>query len=165
MSKKENVKVLVILGDGGHTAEMIKLVELIGPKYEYSYLMVSDDHISENKIQFPGPVYRVDTPTEKDERRMIDFITRAIGPIFAELRILMKVRPKVILSTGPSIAVPAAVWGRLLGMKVIHVETGSRVYSLSSTGKLMYRIANLFFVQWEPVLKDYPKAIYAGRLL
>ena len=165
MTNNDPKKVLVVLGDGGHTAEMLKLLELLGPKYEYSYLMVSDDHISEGKIQYTGPVYRVDTPTEKDERRWIDFISRAAGPILKELSILLKVKPKVILSTGPSIAIPVAVWGRLLGVKVIHVETGSRVYSLSSTGKLMYRIAHLFFVQWEPVKKDYPKAIYAGRLL
>ena len=83
----------------------------------------------------------------------------------AQFSVVLRVRPRVILSTGANIAVPISIFGRLMGVKVIHVETGSRVHTMSSTGKLMYRIANLFFVQWESLQKDYPKAIYAGRLL
>jgi UDP-N-acetylglucosamine:LPS N-acetylglucosamine transferase len=62
------------------------------------------------------------------------------------------------------VAVPACALARLLGIKVIFVETGSRVTALSLTGRLMYRIANLFFVQWPDLVQRYPKAIYAGRL-
>jgi UDP-N-acetylglucosamine:LPS N-acetylglucosamine transferase len=79
--------------------------------------------------------------------------------------VLLKSRPRAILSTGAGIAIPVSLLGRLVGLKVIHVETGSRVYTMSSTGKFMYRIANLFFVQWESLREKYPKSIYAGRLL
>jgi beta-1,4-N-acetylglucosaminyltransferase len=78
---------------------------------------------------------------------------------------LLKVRPKAVLSAGAGIAVPISVFARLAGVKIIHVESASRVRSLSLTGKIMYRIAHLFFVQWEPLKDRYPKAIYAGRLL
>ena len=157
------MKVLVVLGDGGHTTEMLKLLELLGPIYEYSYMMATNDLISEGKITYKGSVYRVPVPLGKyaSQRNLM----RAIGPIFRQLIVLLRARPEAILSTGANIAVPVSVFGRLLGVKVIHIETGSRVYTMSSTGKLMYRIAHLFFTQWEPLQKDYPKAIYAGRLL
>ena len=157
------MKVLVVLGDGGHSTEMLKLVELLGPNYDYSYMMATIDKISEGKLTWKGPVYRVRLPVGKyaHERNLF----RVIGPMLDQLKVLLKARPKVILSTGANIAIPISVFGRLMGVKVIHIETGSRVYSMSSTGKVMYRIANLFFVQWEPLQEKYPKAIYAGRLL
>jgi len=157
------MKVLVVLGDGGHSAEMLRLLELLGPNYEYSYMMARSDAISEGKITWKGPVYRVPSPLGKYASYRNPILT--IGPILRQLIVWCHVRPKAILSTGANIAVPISVFGRLMGAKIIHVETGSRVYTMSSTGKLMYRIAHLFFVQWEPLQKDYPKAIYAGSLL
>jgi glycosyltransferase involved in cell wall biosynthesis len=162
--EQKRLKLLVVLGDGGHTTEMLKLVELLGSNYAYSYMLADTDKISEGKIKFQGPVYRVPPPSKKHHRSWLNF-WRVFGPAFAELRVLRQVRPQAILSTGAGIAVPIAAWGRLTGVKVIHVETGSRIYSMSLTGKLMYRLAHLFFVQWETLQKDYPKAIYAGRLL
>ena len=157
------MKILVVLGDGGHSTEMLKLLELLGPEYEYSYMMSTLDTISESKITWEGPVYRVPVPLGKhaSERSLVGVTRSALK----QLRVLLRVRPKVILSTGASIALPVAAFGRLIRVKVIHIETGSRVRTMSSTGKLMYRIAHLFFVQWEPLQEDYPKAIYAGRLL
>ena len=157
------MKVLFVLGDGGHSAQMLRLLGLLGPTYEYCYMMATTDSISEGKITWPGPVYRVPTPLGKHSanRKLV----RVLGPVLKQLVVLLRVRPKVILSAGANIAVPISVFGKLMGVKVIHVETASRVYSLSSTGKLMYRIANLFFVQWESLQKDYPNAIYAGRLV
>ena len=157
------MKILVVLGDGGHSTEMLKLLELLGPEYEYSYMMSTLDSISEGKITWEGPVYRVPVPLGKhaSDRNLISVTRSALR----QLKVLLRVRPKAILSTGASIALPVAVFGRLMGVKVIHIETGSRVRTMSSTGKLMYRIAHLFFVQWEPLQEHYPKAIYAGRLL
>jgi beta-1,4-N-acetylglucosaminyltransferase len=164
VAEKKRLKVLIILGDGGHTTQMLKLVDLLGPKYDYSYLMTDEDRISESKIKYAGPIYRVRLPSKKPKRHWYE-IWRVVRTAIEELVVLLNVQPKAILSTGAGIAVPISVWGRLWRVKIIHVESGSRVYAMSLTGKLMYRIAHLFFIQWEPLQKDYPKAIYAGRLL
>jgi len=157
------MKILVVLGDGGHTTEMLKLVKLLGPEYEFNYMLATNDFISEGKITWEGPVYRVPPPLGKHSRHRNPFL--ALKNSLKQLKVLLRVRPKAILSSGANIAIPVSIFGRLLGVKVIHIETGSRVYTMSSTGKVMYRISHLFFVQWEPLQKDFPKAIYAGRLL
>ena len=41
-------------------------------------------------------------------------------------------------------------------------EPFARVNSPSLTGKLMYRIADLFIVQWKDMLQFYLNAIYGG---
>jgi beta-1,4-N-acetylglucosaminyltransferase len=157
------MKILVVLGGGGHSTELLRLVELLGSDYDYSYMLSDIDRISEGKIKWKGPVYRV--PLLLDKHARWRRLVLALGPSLRQLIVLLWVHPRVILSTGSNIAVPISVFGRLIGVKVIHIETGSRVHTMSTTGKMMYRVAHLFFVQWESLLENYPKAIYAGRLL
>jgi len=157
------VKMLIVLGEGGHTKEMVRLIDQLGPDIDYSYVLVDDDELSEGKITRPGPVYRVIRPRDKAHNLVGDVI-KALRCAVQGARVVRRVRPDAFLSTGPSVAVPVAVVARLVGARVIFVETGSRVRALSMTGRIMYRVAHLFFVQWEPLRSRYPRARYAGRL-
>ncbi len=78
--------------------------------------------------------------------------------IFIALRILFKERPDVVISTGGGeIAIPFCYVGKLLGAKVVFIETFARVTTRSAAGKLIYPLADLFLVQWETLLKKYGK--------
>jgi len=158
------MKVLVVLGEGGHTTEILELVGLLGPAYDYSYLMPAHDRISKGKIKIAGPVYRASLPRRKRGTLLMTLKLCFLCAV-QECLVLLRVRPRVILSAGAGIAVPISVFGWFLGVKIIYVETACRVHSLSLTGKILYRIAHLFFVQWEPLKRKYPRAIYAGRWL
>lgn len=158
------MKLLIVLGSGGHTKEMIRLVDLLGQGFEYSYLVSVDDPLSVQKIRVPGPVYQVIRPRWKDTPLPMVIIRTLLSAAQA-LVALVRARPRAIISTGPGPAVPASMLAKLLGIKVIFIETGSRVYALSSSGRILYRFADLFLVQWPELLPLCPKAIYAGRLL
>lgn len=81
-------------------------------------------------------------------------------------KIFLKNRPHLIFSTGSEIAVPAFFIGKFLfGAKTIYMESLTRVHELSMTGKLLYRFADVFIVQWKELTKKYNKAIYRGRLV
>ena len=86
---------------------------------------------------------------------------------FIALRILLKERPQVVISTGGGeIAIPFCYIGKLLGAKVIFIETLARVTTRSAAGKLIYPLADLFLVQWETLLKRYgKKAQYWGSVI
>ena len=157
------MRLLAALGEGGHTKEILTLVDLLGDDFEYGYVIVHDDAVSESKIRRPGPVYYVLRPRDKEHHLLKD-IFKTLHSGWQSLRTLRRFHPDVVLSSGPSVAVPICVLARLLGIKVIFVETGSRVTSLSMTGRIMYRVADLFFVQWPELQEQYPQAIYAGRL-
>ena len=68
-------------------------------------------------------------------------------------------RPKIIISSGAGIVIPFMMIGKLFGSKLIFIETGARIYTVSKTGTFMYRYADKFFVQYEILLNKYPKAI------
>jgi len=71
-------------------------------------------------------------------------------------------RPDVIISTGADVAVPTCIIGKLLGSKLVYIESGGYVSTPSISGRLVYPFADLFVVQWKPALKNFPKAVYGG---
>ena len=52
--------------------------------------------------------------------------------------------------------------GQLFGSKVIYIETFANSKTKSKTGRIVYKFADLFIVQWESMLKLYPNAKYGG---
>ncbi len=157
------MKILAILGEGGHTKEMVALIDQLGDGIEYAYLVVRDDEVSASKIRVPGPVYRVQRPRDKKHMLLLDIWKTLLCGV-QSARALVSFRPTAIITAGPSVAVPGCIVARCLGIRVIFVETGSRVTALSMTGRLVYPWAHLFFVQWPELASRYPKAVYAGRL-
>lgn len=158
------MKLLVVLGEGGHTAELLNLVELLGDRYHYHYIVSQEDNLSVKRITRSGPINVVKRPRGKNTGVVAAGIN-TLRVATQALWILWRVRPVAILSTGPAITVPISIMGKLMGAKIIFVETGSRVSRLSLTGRIMYRWADLFFVQWPQLKENLPKAIYAGRLI
>jgi beta-1,4-N-acetylglucosaminyltransferase len=157
-------RLLVVLGDGGHTAEILQLVERLGSDYHYEYALSRTDQISAGKIAIAGRVWRLTRPRAKDEPLAMAawHFSRSL---FEAAWVVLRARPDAVLGSGPAILVPLAAIGKLFGAGIIFVETGSRVTELSLTGKLMLRLADQFFVQWEPLHARYPRTIFAGRLL
>ena len=157
-------KILVVLGEGGHTTELLNLLNLMGEEYEYNYIVSRQDNLSEKQISLPGKVYRVSRPRGKDTPKVVAALRTLLATV-ETIWILIRVRPDAVLSTGPAIAVPAFLLGKLVGARTIFVETGSRVRSLSWTGRILYERADIFFVQWPQMQEKYPNTVYAGRLI
>lgn len=81
------------------------------------------------------------------------------------LSILKKENPDVILSTGAAAAVPSCFAAKMLGKKLIFVETLAAVNKPSLSGRVIYPISDLFVIQWRGLKKYYNKAIYGGPLI
>lgn len=79
-------------------------------------------------------------------------------------QIMKKEKPDLIITTGALLAYPFCIFAKILGGKLIYIESFARVDNASLTGKLVYRFADLFLVQWESLLKIYPKAKYVGGI-
>jgi beta-1,4-N-acetylglucosaminyltransferase len=158
------MKIVVVLGEGGHTAELLNLISLLGLTYKYYYIMAKKDNLSSKKITISGPIYRLYRAREKNTK-VFDAIIKTIVDGIKSFFILIRIKPDAILSCGPAIAVPVSIAGKILGKRIIFVETGSRINYLSLTGRIMYHCADLFFVQWPQLKKNRPRAIYAGRLI
>lgn len=83
---------------------------------------------------------------------------------FIAIKILIKERPDVIISSGAAVAVPFFYLGKLFGAKTIYVEVFDRIDKPTLTGKIVYPVTDKFIVQWEEMKKVYPKAINLGSI-
>lgn len=81
------------------------------------------------------------------------------------IKILRKENPDIIFSTGAAAAVPICYAAKLLGKKLIFVETIAAVNKPSLSGRVVYPIADLFVVQWKSLIKNYKRAVYGGSLI
>ena len=97
-------------------------------------------------------------------RRERWFFLKFLENIFRSLGIVLRERPQVMITTGVLAMVPMAFWVKLMGGKLIYLESFAKVTSKTLSGKILYRIADRFYVQWEEMLKLYPKAIYKGGI-
>ncbi len=141
---------------GGHLEEISNLVEL-GKQYEIFLVTEKGGFV---ELNFCDSVYYLSHMNRKE----LLFILKFIKTFFQSFKILLKEKPHYIISTGALITFPICLLGKLLGKRVIYIESFARVNTASLTGKLMYRIADLFIVQWEEMLEIFPKAIYGGGI-
>lgn len=150
-------KVLFISSTGGHLSELLQLKSLF-KKYN-SYLITEKTKSTVGlKSKFDNVSYLV--YGTKDY--IFTYLLKFIYNCFKSLILYIKIRPKVIITTGTHTAVPICYIGKLFGSKIIFIETFANSKTKTLSGKLVYPIANTFIVQWESMLKLYPKAIYGG---
>ena len=157
-------KVLVHLGMGGHTSQISRLLSDLGPSLNYEYLIGHDDTTSLKKMPYPGEIHRVKNPRLMDDHSLFLVALKMIPTSFQVLRVLQKAKPDAVLSSGPALAIPLFWLAKLFRIKTIFIESWVRVHHKSLTGKLVYPVSDLFFVQWLSLKQQYPKAVYAGRL-
>ena len=161
-SKKVNKKkkVLFISSTGGHFDELLQLKPLFN-KYD-SYIITEKDKSNESlKEKYGNKLYFLPYGTRA---KLFTYIFKYFYLCLKTVYLYFKIRPKAIVTTGTHTAGPMCILGKIFGSKIIYIETFANRNKKTATGKLIYPIADLFIVQWEEMLKLYPKAIYGGTI-
>jgi len=150
-----HIKICYTASAGGHTYELMQLNELFE---KYPGILITE---SKNAASVFEAVYTVDQVNRKSARYLFQFIKS----FFSIWKIMKKERPTHIVSFGAMCTVPVCIIGKLMKIKVVHVESFTRIKDISLTGKILYPLADLFIVQWRQLVHKYPKAVYGGKLL
>ncbi|MDU5307525.1 MAG: PssD/Cps14F family polysaccharide biosynthesis glycosyltransferase [Varibaculum cambriense] len=94
---------------------------------------------------------------------------RNLHDVFRSLRLAWKLlrsaRPELVVSAGASLGTVFIVLARLMKIPTIYIEVFDRIEIPSLSGKICYRVADRFAVQWPEQLKLYPGATVIGPLL
>lgn len=183
---RKPVSTLIVLGSGGHTAEMINLLAVLQkerfvPRY---YIAAATDNMSLQKARLSETSSSNETGADTAKFLQIyrsrevgqSYITSVVTTLIATahaLWLMIKLRPQVILCNGPGTCIPLCVIAflfKVAGIKwssIFYVESIARVKRLSLSGLLLYklRIADQIYVQWPQLQKKYPRAIYVGCLM
>ena len=149
-----NVKICYTASSGGHTQEMLQLNNLMK---KYPGIIITESKSIKEGFE---KIYYI----EQVNRKSLKSILKFVFSFFSIRKILKKEKPTHIISTGAMCTVPVCLIGKLMKIKIIYIESFARVDDLSMTGKMMYKFADLFIVQWEKLAARYDKAVYGGAL-
>ncbi len=153
-------KVLFISSTGGHLEELMQLKPLF-EKYD-SYIITEKDKANETLKEIYGKkLYFLPYGTRA---KLFTYIFKYLYLCIKTVILYFKIRPKVIVTTGTHTAGPMCILGKIFRSKVIYIETFANTNKKTATGRIIYKIADLFIVQWEEMLKLYPKAVYGGSI-
>lgn len=158
-------KIGVVLGRGGHTAQTFALVDLLGSKFKYLYMIDLLDRLTPRKIRLPGRVLPVIQPRLLPQDSKIMSAVRTVATLLLSFVYILVFRPEVVISCGTGLTLPIFYSARILKVKTVFVESMSRVESLSITGRMLLGKTNLFFVQWPTLAKRTHGTVYGGQLL
>ncbi|MDO5556536.1 MAG: PssD/Cps14F family polysaccharide biosynthesis glycosyltransferase [Clostridia bacterium] len=153
-------KVLFISSTGGHLNELMQLKPIFN-KYDYYIITEKDKSTISLKNEYKNRISYLLYGTRKN---IFTYIFKYVFNCFKSLFLYIKIHPKYIVTTGTHTAVPICYIGKLFGSKIIFIETFANKNTKTLSGKIIYPISNLFIVQWEEMLKLYPKAILGGSI-
>lgn len=146
-------KICLACSAGGHLTELLQLKEAF-EGYEHFYATFK----REDTEKIKGRVYYLIDPKRNPLKLIINFLQA--------LRVVVKERPKVVITTGAGVVIPLCYLAKLLRGRIIYIESLARIDTRSLSGILLYPIADLFFVQWRQLLGKYGgKAIYGGKVV
>ena len=149
------MKVLLVGSAGGHLAQMLSLKDWWESEQRW---WVTFDLPDAQAALAGEPVMWA----QHSDKRRPWLLLRSVWLAWNALRLL---RPDVVVSTGASLGAIFVVFARLLRIPTIYIEVFDRIEISSLSGRICYRIADRFCVQWKEQLKVYPKAEVVGPLL
>ncbi len=157
-------RILFVLGEGGHSAELLRLVDELGAVGDLVFIATTADRMADEWVPDDAELIRVRRPRGKDTRPVAAVRDTVVS--FAQAAwAVRRVRPTAVITSGPAIGLVVSAAGWLMGARIIFIETISRVTGLSLTGRLMRPVADQYFVQWPEAQADAAGSAYAGRLM
>lgn len=150
------MKICFAASSGGHLEQLMMLYPMM--KKNESFILTEKTNYQFNSKDIKHyDVIQIN-------RREFTFFFKFIILFVQTLIILLREKPDVVISTGALATVPMCLLAKLFKKKLIFIESFSKITSPTITGKLMYKYADLFLVQWEDMKKFYPDATYGGGI-
>ncbi len=150
------VKICFISSSGGHFEQLMMLKPLMD-KYK-SFIVTEKTNYKVSGCN--RTIYYLDQVNRNEKL----FVLKMIKNSLITLKIFIKEKPDVIITTGVLSAIPMCIIGKIFRKKLIYIESFAKVNTPTLTGKLIYKFADQFYVQWRDMLKIYPEAIYRGGI-
>ncbi|XP_065783840.1 UDP-N-acetylglucosamine transferase subunit ALG14 isoform X1 [Muntiacus reevesi] len=183
---RRSLSLLVVAGSGGHTTEILRLLENLSDAYSPRHYIVADtDEMSTHKINsfeqnradrnpsatFPEYyVHRIPRSREVQQSWLSSVLT-TLYSMWLSFPLTYRAKPDLVLCNGPGTCVPICISALLLGILgikkviIVYVESICRVEHLSLSGKILFHLSDYFIVQWPTLKEKYPKSVYLGRIV
>ena len=133
-------KILIVASNGGHLVQLLRLQKAFEA---FDVILVSTSETPPSNVTV-SKYYQVHDSNFDDKFGL--FITA-----IHTARVILQVRPKVVISTGAAPGLFCILWNRLMGRKAIWIDSIANTETLSLSGKIAKRLTKHCYSQWEHV--------------
>jgi beta-1,4-N-acetylglucosaminyltransferase len=151
---EQKAELLLVCSTGGHLWQMLALKGAWEP---FSRVWVTFDKSDARSLLQDEDVVFAHGPTNRSVKNLL----RNLGLAW---RVIRRVRPTVVLTTGAGVAVPFAWIARLRGARVVYVESFTRIDRPSLSCRLIAPAANRIYAQWPELVGAVPRARFIGNV-
>jgi len=152
-AKRREARVVAIASGGGHWVQLCHLRPVLDG-LDVHYVSVDRSYSHDVRGE---PLYVV---RDASRWNKLGLIVQALQV----LRIMLYLRPDVVISTGAAPGYFALMFGKILGAKTVWIDSLANVEELSLSGQRVRRYADLWLTQW-PHLARPGGPQYAGAVL
>ncbi len=120
------------------------------------YIVTSE--LVREELRKRGRVYIVQECNRQHPLQVMKVLAKCI-------RIVLREKPQVVISTGAAAGCIECFLSKLIGAKVIWIDSITNVEKLSLSGRMVRYIADMFFVQWPELTRKYKNVQFAGMVI
>lgn len=146
-------KICLACSAGGHLSEMLQLRDFYS---KYPHFFITFERADTLSLAQKEKVFFAPLPGRNPLATTAAF--------FECLKILRRENPQLIVSTGADIGLVACTAAKLLGKKIVFIESFCRPKSPGLSGKIAYLFADKFIYQWSELSAVYPRGEFGGSI-
>ena len=150
----ERAQLLLVSSVGGH---LLQLVALRPAWSGFTREWVTFDAPDSRTLLAGERVVHAYGPTNRN-------VINLFRNLFLAVRVVRRVRPLAVVTTGAGLAVPFALVARLLGCRVVYVETLARIDGPSLSLRLSRPFVSRTYVQWPELERALPQSRFCGTV-
>ncbi|MBL8554521.1 MAG: hypothetical protein JNL41_09605 [Phenylobacterium sp.] len=154
---KSGLRICLAASGGGHVRQLLDLQPVWG---EYDHFFVTEDTAlgaslaRDHRTHFV-PHFAWGQAKQGSVFRMLGL---AFASFFRSAAIMLRERPDLVISTGAGAVIFAVLWGRLIGARVVVIESFARFEAPSLFGRMAAPLAHDLVVQSAKLAPFYPRA-------
>ena len=149
------MKICLVASAGGHLSQL----QALSKAWEgHQVCWITSLEVGADRLRAQGPTYVVGECNRNHPFLMLRVLSQCFSAIARE-------RPQVVVSTGAAPGILSCLIGRLLGARVVWVDSIANTQKLSLSGRLVRPFAHLVMSQWPEVAAKYPGVEYAGEVI
>jgi len=140
--KNETKKILAVASGGGHWVQLMRLKPAFDG-FRVEYLTTNSAYAKD----VDGPLHAVIDANLWEKAKLVRMFLQVA-------RVVLKVKPDIIMTTGAAPGFAALLFGRLLRKRTIWIDSIANSEQLSNSGSKAWRVADLWLTQWAHLAKE-----------
>lgn len=138
--------------------QLIKLLDVSGCwSHQPDFYVTTMPEVA-TKIMGKGPTYILGECNRKHPFRAVLVFIRG-------LRVVIKERPDVVITTGSLPIALMCLSAKLFGARIVWIDSIANIERFSMSGRMMRHVADLFLTQWPELAEKYNNVEYAGAII